>query len=267
MPLACRDHEHKWLSKLQHGGLLVLKGGGQQFMFQPEVCHDFRMNAEGFAAAADWDAPDKPSQPGSCRSSIEISTDTPPAATSTETPLRPVSLAVEGKAGDSTAAEQTTAEVEVQVTLTATAGALTGASKQQLLELSEAAQPSLTAPTSAGRAGRRVTAPALPTHSLQLQQGILASAAEQTAGRTAARRTTSAVLGGLSVGAGTGGKEGCRTAVPALEKDNNGTRAVFVNAMSLLRPAHRKDALQEPCSAASFASYEKKALRRHSIGT
>jgi hypothetical protein len=53
----CRDHKHKWLALLQHGGLLVLRDGVEQFMYQPGVCHEFRMNAEAFAAAAAWDPP------------------------------------------------------------------------------------------------------------------------------------------------------------------------------------------------------------------
>lgn len=35
----------------------MLRDGVEQFMYQPKVCHDFRMNAEAFAAAAAWDPP------------------------------------------------------------------------------------------------------------------------------------------------------------------------------------------------------------------
>lgn len=66
-----RDHAHKWLALLQHGVLLVLKGGTQHFMFQPGVCHEFRMNAEGFAAAADWGESPASPQASSSRSSLE----------------------------------------------------------------------------------------------------------------------------------------------------------------------------------------------------
>lgn len=35
----------------------MLRDGVEQFMYQPGVCHEFRMNAEAFAAAAAWDPP------------------------------------------------------------------------------------------------------------------------------------------------------------------------------------------------------------------
>jgi hypothetical protein len=69
------------LALLQHGGLLVLKGGTHHFMFQPGVCHEFRMNAEGFAAAADWGKSPASSQASSSRSSFEDHEQPQPTAT------------------------------------------------------------------------------------------------------------------------------------------------------------------------------------------
>lgn len=53
----CRSHEKEWLSRLQHGQLLVLKNGIHPFMFQPEVCEEFRARAKAFTAEAHGEAP------------------------------------------------------------------------------------------------------------------------------------------------------------------------------------------------------------------
>lgn len=47
-----RSHEKVWLSLLQQGTLLVLKGGIHQFMLQPGIVDEYRKEAVAFASAA-----------------------------------------------------------------------------------------------------------------------------------------------------------------------------------------------------------------------
>jgi hypothetical protein len=221
-------------------------------MFQPEVCHNFRMNAEGFAAAADWNpSPERLSQSGS--SSSRASTEQTAQA-----------------GNSSSGAEREEGEVEVQITLTAAAASgLKGKSKQRLPAYPEAQQRTAVVPGDweAARAARRITTPTLGRHSLGAAPG--AAAAASAAGR-AGRRTTSPGLGRLSAGAGGAGVSGSRdgrgTAPPALGKSSFGISTVVANVLSQLRPNHKKDL--EPFSAASSPSYDNmfKTLRRHSIG-
>jgi hypothetical protein len=220
-------------------------------MFQPEVGHDFRMNTEGFAAAADWGPPPgRRSQSGSScsRASTELT-------------------AQAGNSSSSVGQEE--GEVQVQVKLIAAAASgLKGASRQCRPACSEAQQRSAPGDWGAARAARRITAPALGRHSLGSAPG--AAVVGSAAGR-AGRRLTSPGLGRLSGGAGgagvSGSRDGCGTAPPALGKSSFGISTVVVNALSLLRPNHKKDL--EPLSAASSPSYDNmyRTLRRHSIGT
>jgi hypothetical protein len=147
----CRDHAHKWLALLQHGGLLVLKGGTQHFMFQPGVCHEFRMNAEGFAAAADWGESPAASQ----------------ASSSREQPQQQQQQQVSVSVSATGAAEADPCkEVIVTVTVGSAAAAAAKAAQKLSSEHEQAAVPTLTAvvPTQSAPGSSQSAQPAPTPH-------------------------------------------------------------------------------------------------------